>query len=155
MYFLAILELTKRTDLVCLLLSKFFKSFDDTVCYEVPLFNHHKKELVFSIILKKYTGKLKHYEDLSRLKEFPLADSNYIVLCKTDLILSRIFTKELQNSLNSCKTSLKMLYISSKISMVSNSNLLIRATFEYSKKQTANQHKFLFTTIEKVLEYTC
>ena len=123
----------------------------DTICYEVPLHNNLHKELILAIIPISLKAKLKYYKDLSSLQEFQL-DSAYLLLCENEKEYNTFYSKEIQSLFNLCRSSLKMLYISSEISLVINSNLLIRVTFDYNEKQISNQVKFTQEVIEKVLQ---
>jgi Protein of unknown function (DUF1682) len=150
-YMLAKLELIHRSDLLSLALSYFSSYITDTVCYEVPLYNLNKSELVLALIPSRLESKIQHYDDLSHLPKFPCAGTPYTLLCKSEKIFKHFVTKELENILQSCKNTVKMIYISSKISIVANSNLLIRGTFQQDKNFTVQQLGLLFNFIEKTI----
>ena len=138
--------------MISVIISACTSSISDSLCYEIPLLNPENKELVWAIIPVSLKEKVKKYDDLASLKEFTCGNSEYIVLCKSQKQFSIIFTKEVEILLENCGKSLKMLYVSSKISVVVNSNLLVRGTFAYDKKLTSRQIKFMQSTIERVLE---
>lgn len=151
-YMLAKLELLSRTDIFSLVFCKVTGAFTDIICYEVPLLNIEKKELIWAIIPKILIKKARAYEDLAKLREFPCGSSQYLLLCKSEKVFSIIYTKEIQNSLDSCGDSLKMLYVSSDISVVLNSNLLVRVTFQHNQRFTNFQVKFMQKVVDSVIE---
>lgn len=123
----------------------------DTVCYEIPIPNLSRKELVFGIILKSLKHKIEFYDDLVRLGKSELLN-DFLFLSADKSLQDKVLRADQMTCFKSCMKTLKLLYVSSEIQIVSNSNLLIRATFNYDEKQIEPQINFVLAFTSRILQ---
>jgi hypothetical protein len=107
--------------------------------------------MVFGVILKDLKHKIEFYEDLPRLPKFDLNDG-FLFIGENKGMVDRILKNDVMNAFKSCQKSLKLLYVSSEIQVVSNSNLLIKATFEYCEDEIEKQINFVMNVVSRVLQ---
>lgn len=133
-----------------LILNKFKDIFADTVCYEIPYHNLEKKNLNLSVVSPQFKSKVKYYEGLDGLTKINYKNSPYILMTDSNFYEKIFLSDNFESLLGLCQDSLRMLYVSSKISIVPNSNLIVRFTFNYNEKLTRSQLKFVLEVIEKI-----
>lgn len=149
LYCLGKIELINRPDLISRLVGCVWSKVKDTVCYEIPLYNLGKKETIFGVIRKDLKRKIEFYDDLARLRKTEFED-NYLFLCNDKGMADRIVRNEVKNWFRECKDSINLVYVSSEISVVSNSNLLVRVTFDYNEKLIEAQIKLVLSIVGAV-----
>ena len=138
-----------RPDLISRLIGCVWRKVKDTVCYEIPLYNLGKKEVIFGVIRKDLKRKIEFYDDLARLKKMEF-EGEYLFLGSDKGMAERIVKNEVKSRFRECKDSINLVYVSSEISIVSNSNLLVRVTFDYNEKLIEAQLKLALSIVGAV-----
>lgn len=106
--------------------------------------------MIFGIIHKDLKRKIEFYDDLVRLKKLEFGDQ-YLFLAPNKGFIDKVVRKDVKDCLTECKGSINLVYVSSELSIVSNSNLLIRVTFDFDEKLIEAQVKLVFAIMDVVI----
>jgi hypothetical protein len=149
---MAKIDLINRQDLFALISSTVVRSVVDTVSYEIPLHNISKTDLVFIILPNSLKSKFQPYEEDIALKQYPAGNTSHVVLSTSHKTVDKYVDQATQKLVENCLSTLLVLYVSSHISVVPNSNLLIRGTFKYSRGLVAAQIQLVQTLAARISE---
>lgn len=66
-------------------------------------------------------------------------------------LIDKVVKKDVKDYLTECKDTINLVYVSSDMSIVSNSNLLIRVTFDFDEKLIEPQVNLVLALMDQVI----